>query len=234
MPSFPKDILFSGGRAYVEGCAQFIALWETCAPARIASGAGSSPSTRLLFLVFLSGLCPRVRSSLGSSSCAPLHDRKETPLYARRRRESREKGGRRQRDDDDDASRRVPRKRETTLVVVVVVVVAPDESLFPALAIHISRHESTDRYRRGPLRENDSSRFDSRRVFADWPSVLFTIGGYLRLAFTDKWLDLLPVIQKSILQRCLLRFLENCFKLDVQIQLSQMGSIWILNYLFRR
>lgn len=61
-------------RAYVGGCAQFIALGKLRTGENSQQSPGP-PSTRLLFLVFLSGLCPRVRFSL-RSSCAPLHDRK--------------------------------------------------------------------------------------------------------------------------------------------------------------
>lgn len=185
MPSFPKDILFSGGELTSEDALDSL-LWETCAPARIASGAGFSFDATPFSRLPIRPLSPR--SFLPQVfPCAPLHDRKDSSACSEA---TREKGGRRW-----DASCRAPRKRETTLVVVVEIV--PGRELVFSPAIHISRHESTDRYRRGPLRKNDSSPFDSRRVRR--PAECFIYRGYLRLAFTiDKWLDLLAIILKHI------------------------------------
>lgn len=114
-------------RAYVGGCAQFIA------PGNSRTGENSQQSRvllRLLFLVFLSDLCPRVRFSL-RSSCAPLHDRKDSSACSKATRESRKRrrttlpAAFREKERDDDAR-------------------CPGRELVSTSAIHISRHESTE------------------------------------------------------------------------------------------
>lgn len=150
MPSFPKDILFSGGRAYVEGCAQFIALGnlrtgENSQRSRVLSF-DATPFPRLpirplsprSFLPQVLLLRAVARQKRDSSICseATREPRKRRAATTRRRRRRRRFPPRSAKKRDDARCRCRCRP--------------PDESLFPALAIHISRHESTDRYRRGP------------------------------------------------------------------------------------
>jgi len=165
VPSFPKDILFSGGELTSEDALNSL-LWETCAPARIASRTGSSsfdatPFPRLLIRPFV----PAFVSPSGSF-CAPLHYGKDSSACseAETRRAEKKKGG------SDDETRFLPRKKRDDARCRCQ---TSQRACFQFSAIHISRHESVDRYRRGPLRKTDSSRFDSRRAFADRPSVLF-------------------------------------------------------------
>lgn len=100
------------GRAYIGGCAQFIALGN------LRTGENSQQSRVLLRRdSFSPSSYPAFVPAFVSPSGLPARrcTTEKTPLHVQRRQESREKGGRRR-----DASCRILRKRETLVVVVEI------------------------------------------------------------------------------------------------------------------
>lgn len=150
VPSFPKDILFSGGELTSEDALNSL-LWETCAPARIASRAGSFfdatpfphlPIRPLSPHSFLPQVFLRVVARQKRLLC----------MFRGDKRAEKKEGG----DETLPAAFCEKERRSLSLSRQ-----RPGQELVFSPAIHISWYESTDQYRRGPLRKNDSSRFDS-------------------------------------------------------------------------